>query len=267
MRRIRLTAVAALVLSLFPAGNALAQKFPERWDGDGLVVGQVVGTSEFGLLTDSEKWLTLTVGRREAHGGIFRGLIVFKRGEGDHELKSIFSSVGKLSIPIGRVFETKRGHITVLGLLVLVPNPENRKQYRVVAIDNTDETLDFIRRVHPTLLEGHEDAEVIRAPGSYLPTERLETLRKGIAQRQARRQKRQGRFWVAGMAGTLAEVNVTGDSVRVLRLLPPVTYQEPITNSYDDQGVLTFGVYMQKWRVVDGAVEEIAVTQAGKERR
>jgi hypothetical protein len=266
MRHLNAAAIAALLLTLVDTRDASGQKFPDRWDGDGLVVGQLVGTAEFGLATSSEKWAKLTVGRRDAHGGMFNGLIVFKRGEGEHELKSIYSEVAKVSLPIRRIFETKKGQITVLGLMVCVPSPENPKQYRIVAIDNTEETMDFMRRVHPTLLEGHEDAEVLQAPGEYLPKERLVKLRTNIARNQARRAKRQGRFWVAGIAGTLAEVSVTGDSVRVLRFLPPVTYQEPVMNAYDEEGVLTFSVYARQWRVVNGAVEEVGVTQAGSPR-
>jgi hypothetical protein len=267
MRRFNLTAVAALLLSLFTAGDAIAQKFPERWDKDGLVVGQIVGTADFLLTPDWERWAKLTVGRRDADGGIFRGLIVFKRGEGEHELKSIQARGMNLTFPIDRIFETKKGQITALGLMVLAKTPGHASQFRVFMFENTDETLDFIRREYPELLEGHEDAEVVQAPGRYLPKERLESFRKGLAKSVAKKQNRQGRFWVAGRAGTIAEVNVAGDSVNVLRFLPPVTYQEPITTSYDEQGVLTFGVPTRQWRVVNGSVEEIEVTQAGKPRR
>jgi hypothetical protein len=260
MRRLQVTALAALVpLVLFDARAASGQKLPEKWDGDGLVVGQIVGTFEYGLAIDSEKWTKIRVGRRNPDGGVFRGLIIFKRGEGDHELASIYSDIGStgVAVPIERKFETKKGQITVLGLMVCVPNPQNRKQYRIVPIENTDETLDFIRRVYPAVLAGREEATVVPAPGSYLPKDRLVGLRTTVARIQARRTKRQGRFWVAGMAGTIAEVNVKGDSVRVLRFLPPVTYQEPIMNTYDDEGILTFSAFTRKWRVVNGQVEEI----------
>ena len=267
MRRSNLAAPAALVLSLFTAGDALAQKFPERWDKDGLVVGQIIGTADFLLTPDWERWAKLTVGLRDANGGIFRGLIVFKRGEGEHELKSIHSRAANITFPIDRIFETKKGQITVLGLMALAKTPGHATQFRVITFENTEETLDFIRREYPELLAGHEDAEIVQAPGRYLPKDRLEAFRKVIAKSAAKKQKRQGRFWIAGRAGTIAEVNVAGDSVNVLRFLPPVTYQEPITTSYDEQGMLTFGVTSRQWRVVNGAVEEIEVTQAGKPRR
>lgn len=267
MRCLNRAAALALVLSLFTAGDAVAQKFPERWDKDGLVVGQLAGTSDFLLTADWERWAKLTVGHRDADGGIFSGMIVFKRGEGEYELKAVHSRAANIRLPLDRIFETKKRQITVLGLMVLAKTPGHATQFRVFMFENTDETMDFIRREYPELLEGHEDAEIIQAPGRYLPKERLEAFRKALAKAQAKRQNRQGRFWVAARAGTIAEVNVAGDSVNVLRFLPPVTYQEPLTNSYDEQGVLTFGTPSRQWRVVNGAVEEIQVTQAGKPRR
>jgi hypothetical protein len=40
-----------------------------------------------------------------------------------------FSALGRL---VRRGDETTRGQITVLGLMASIPNPENRKQYRIV---------------------------------------------------------------------------------------------------------------------------------------
>jgi hypothetical protein len=260
MRRLLPYAVAGFsCLTIVDASTAHGQKIPEKWDRDGLVVGQIAGTHQFGLTIGSEKWTKVRVGRRNPDGGVFHGLILFKRGEGEHELASIYSDVGGSGtvVPIGRKFETTRGQITVLGLMACIPNPENKKQYRIITFDNTDETLDFIRRTYPEVLEGHEGATVVRAPGDYLPKERLVILRTGIARVTARKTGRQGQFWVAGIAGTIAEVNVKGDSVKVLRFIPPVTYREPVFNTYDEQGTLTFSAYGQKWRVVNGVVEEL----------
>jgi hypothetical protein len=36
-----------------------------------------------------------------------------------------------------------------------------------------------------------------------------------------------------------------------------VTYHEPMLNSWDEQGTLTFAAPSQKWRVVNGAVEDV----------
>jgi hypothetical protein len=269
MRRLLLYVVAGFsCLTIVDARAARGQKVPEKWGNDGLVVGQIAGTAQFGLSIGSEKWTKVRVGRRNPDGGVFRGLILFKRGEGEHELASIYSDVAGrgVAIPIGRKFEATKGQITVLGLMACIPNPENKKQYKIITFDNTDETLDFIRRTYPEVLEGHEGATVVRAPGDYLPKERLVLLRTGIARVQARKTGRQGQFWAAGIAGTIAEVHVKGDSVKVLRFVPPVTYQEPVFNTYDDQGTLTFSAYARKWRVVNGAVEEVVDRVPGASR-
>jgi hypothetical protein len=140
-----------------------------------------------------------------------------------------------------------------------------REGYRVLAFDNRDETMDYLRRTYPQLLAGHEGAEVVLAPGEYLPIEKLVELRTAVATNEARHAKREGQFWVAGSAGTIAEVKVAGDGVRVLRFLPPVTYHEPMLNSWDAQGVLTFASASQKWRVVNGAVESVPVESVPKQ--
>ncbi len=236
---------------LIDARDAPAQRIPENWDGQGLVVGQIAGTDQYGLAT---RWETkLTVGRRQPDGGMFRGLILFKRGAGEHELQSVYQ--GAVSLPIGRKFETKTGQITILGMMICVPNPQNKKEYHIVVFDNADETLDFIRRVYPGVLAGHATAPAVLAQGNYLPKERLAAWRTLVARDEARKTKRQGQFWVAGKAGTLAEVNITGDSVQVVRFLPPVTYEEFLVSSYDDQGVLTVSSSKERWRVVNGGVE------------
>jgi hypothetical protein len=83
--------------------------------------------------------------------------------------------------------------------MACIPNPENKKQYRIVTFDNTDETLDFIRRTYPEVLEGHEGATVVRVPGDYLPKERLVLLRTGIAAfRRARPELEVGAVGPAG---------------------------------------------------------------------
>ncbi len=247
------TLAAVTCMTLIDSRDAAAQNIPENWDDQGLVVGQIVGTDEYGLATSFAMETKLTVGRQQPDGGVFRGLILFKRGAGEHELRSVYQ--GAVSLPIGRKFETKKGQITLLGMMFCVPDPQNKKEYRIVVFDNTDETLDFLRRVYPGVLAGHADAPVVLPQGNYLPKERLSALRRLEARDQARKTKRQGQFWVAGIAGTLAEVNVTGDSVQVLRFLPPVTYEEFLVNSYDDQGVLTFSSSKERWRVVNGGVE------------
>ena len=254
MRRSFCYTLAALAcMTLSDARDAPAQTIPENWDDQGLVVGQIVGTDQYGLATSFAMETKLTVGRQQPDGGVFRGLILFKHVAGEHELRSVYQ--GAVSLPIGRKFETKKGQITLLGMMFCVPDPQNKREYRIVVFDNTDETLDFIRRVYPAVLAGHADAPVVLPQGNYLPKERLAALRRLEARDQARKTKRQGQFWVAGIAGTLAEVNVTGDSVQVLRFLPPVTYEEFLVNSYDDQGVLTFSSSKERWRVVNGGVE------------
>src|SRR5688500_8269286 len=127
MRRLLLYAVAGFsCLTIVDARAAGGQKVPEKWGNDGLVVGQIAGTAQFGLSIGSEKWTKLRVGRRNPDGGVFRGLILFKRGEGEHELASIYSDVGGrgVAIPIGRKFEATKGQITVLGLMACIPNPQ-----------------------------------------------------------------------------------------------------------------------------------------------
>jgi len=252
-----LATVACLLLGAATA-TAHAQALPERWDDEGLVVGQIAGLSHFGVSTWSNGTMAgVTVGRRRlGAGSLYNGCVLFKRREGEHKLTNAYgvrtSSV--LELPVGRELVVRKGEITVFGLLYFLPNPENPKAFAVVAFDNREETIDFLRRTYPTVLTGHDSAAVVLAPGNYLPMERLVQLRTGIARHEARRTQRQGQFWVAGRAGTLAEVKVVGDSVDVLRFLPPATYQEPLVNGYDEQGVLTFAAQAQKWRVVNGVV-------------
>jgi len=78
MRHLNAAAIAALLLAVVGTRDASGQKFPDRWDGDGLVVGQLVGTAEFGLATNSEKWAKLTVGKRDAHGGMFNRRVAIR---------------------------------------------------------------------------------------------------------------------------------------------------------------------------------------------
>jgi hypothetical protein len=254
------TLAAAACLVLAAASTARAQKLPE-WDDEGLVVGQIAGLSLFGLSTWSNGTMAgVTVGnRRLGAGSLYSGCALFTRREGEHDLKSVYGvrSNGVLELPVGRKLAVSKGRITVFGLLYFFPNPQDRKAFRVVAFDNRDETIDFLRRTYPGVLAGHDSAAVVLAPGDYLPMERLVQLRTGIARSEALRTKRQGQFWVAGRAGTLAEVKVAGDSVEVLRHIPPVTYQEPLMTTYDEQGVLTFATPTQRWRVVNGAVEVV----------
>ena len=251
--------LAVLACLTLGATTATAQRVPD-WDEEGLVVGQVAGLSPFGVATSGAVPVAVTVGRRAPGGGsVFRGYVLFKQKEGDHKLTDVFGSNGRGAIhfPVGRELAVRRGEITVLGLLYFLKGPEDSKAFRVVAFDNRDETIDYLRRTHPSVLAGHDSAAVVLAPGKYLPMEGLVQLRTSIARHEARRTKRQGQFWVAGSAGTLAEVEVSGDSVDVLRFLPPATYQEPLVNSYDEQGVLTFSAQVQKWRLVNGVVEEV----------
>lgn len=260
MRNRSLALAAAAALTFGAASIASAQKTPD-WNEEGLVVGQVAGMSAFGMATSSEVPVALTVGRRPPGGGsVFRGYVLFKHKEGDVKLTDLFGTNGRgvVHLPIGREFAVRKGEITVVGLMYFLQSADDRKAFRVVSFDNREETLDYLRRTHPTLLAGHDSAAVVLAPGSYEPMERLVQLRTAIAQQEARRASRQGQFWVAGRAGTIAEVQVAGDSVHVLRFLPPATYQEPLRSIYDADGVLTFGSATQRWRVVNGAVEEIA---------
>ena len=261
MRRVHFVVVAALITALFATRNAFAQEFPEKWD-EGLVIGQVVNTTAYGLITDLEGLTKITVGRRDADGGLSHGLIAFKAKEGMHELKNVYNA--RVVIPVGRKFEARKGHITVLGMMMLIPNPEKREQFRVVAFDNADETLDFLRRTHPGLLAGHENATILPGPGPYQSKERLVAIRANVARFEARKSRRTGRFWVPGIAGTIAEVDVAGDSIRVLRFLPPVTYQEPLKRTWHDHGMLMFGTYDRYWRVVDGKVEVAPAPTAGR---
>jgi hypothetical protein len=261
MRQADVIRFAAVATVLLPWQYTLAQEFPEKWD-EGLVIGQVVNTLAYGLVTDVEGLTKITVGRRDADGGISYGLMAFKAKAGMHELKNVYNA--RVVIPVGRQFEVRKGHITVLGMMVLMPNPENKKQFRVVAFDNVDETLDFLRRTHPALLAGHDSATILPGPGPYSSKERLAALRANVARFEARKSKKQGRFWVAGMAGTIAEVDVARDSIRVLRFLPPVTYQEPLTSTWDEQGILKFGTYDRFWRVVDGKLEVAPARTVGR---
>ena len=261
MRRTQLVTAAALAMSLLPSRDVFAQKFPDKWN-EGLVIGQIINTTPYGLITDIEDFTKIGVGRRDADGGVSYGLVAFRAKEGMHELKNIYNA--RVEIPVNRKFEARKGHITVLGLMALMPNPENREQFRVVQFENTEETLDFVRRTHPGLLAGHEDATILPGPGPYLSKDRLVAVRRNVARIEARKSKKQGQFWVAGMAGTIAEVDVAGDSIRVLRFLPPVTYQEPLISKWEGDGTLHFGTYDRFWKVVDGKVEVAPAPKVGR---
>jgi len=258
------TLATSVCLTLVAATTAHAQKLPERWDDQGLVVGQIAGSWDFGVATMGGDGLTAGVavkggGGRPAGNGLFRGFVLFTRGEGGVTLSGAYASVGGMDrqLPIRRKFDAKKGQITVLGLMYFRKQADTREGYQILAFDNRDETIDYLRRSYPQLLAGHEGAQVVLAPGDYLPMEKLVELRTAVAKSEARHAKREGQFWVAGSAGTIAEVKVAGDSVRVLRFLPPVTYHEPMLNSWDEQGTLTFASPSQKWRVVNGAVEDV----------
>ena len=256
--------LAALCLTLVTATAAHAQKLPERWDDEGLVVGQLAGTWDFGVATMGGDGIDVGVavkggGGRPVGRGLYRGFVLLTRREGGVTFSGPYASVGGMDryLPVRRKFDAKKGQITVLGLMYFQKDAGAREGYRVVAFDNRDETMDYLRRRYPQLLVGHESAPVVLAPGEYLPMEKLVELRTAVATSEARYAKRQGQFWVAGSAGTIAEVKVAGDSVRVLRFLPPVTYHEPMINSWDAQGTLTFASPKQEWRVVNGAVEAV----------
>jgi len=254
----------AVCLAFGAVTTAQAQKLPEHWDDKGLVVGQIAGTWDFGVATMGGDGITAGVavkggGGRPAGNGLFRGFVLFTRNEGEATLSGAYARVGGMvmQLPIRRKFDAKRGQITMLGLMYFRKQAGTREGYQVLAFDNRDETLDYLRRTYPQLLAGHDSARVVLAPGDYLPMAKLVELRTAVAKNEARHAKREGQFWVAGSAGTLAEVKVAGDSVQVLRFLPPVTYHEPMLNSWDASGTLTFAAPSQQWRVVNGAVEEI----------
>jgi hypothetical protein len=257
------------------AGGAMVaptvvERIPERWkDEDGLVVGQIAGTWQFGVATMGGKGLTTGVavrGARPTGNGLFRGVVIFTRREGDVTLSGAYASVGGTDqrLPIGRTFEVRRAQITVLGLMYFQKQAGTREGYRILAFDNRDETMDYLRRTYPQLLAGHASAQVVLAPGDYLPMEKLAELRTAVATAEARRAKREGRFWVAGSAGTIAEVKVAGDSVDVLRFLPPVTYHEPMLNSWDAQGALTFSSATHRWHIVNDTVVELSPERDAK---
>ena len=243
----------------------VADRIPKSWKADeGLVVGQLAGTWDFGVATMGGDALDVGVavkggGGRPAGKGLFRGLVLLTRREGDVTLVGAYLSIGGMDqhLDIGRKFDARKGQITVLGLMYFQKQAGTRQGYRVISFDNREETMDYLRRSYPQLLAGHEDAQVVLAPGDYLPMAKLVELRTAIAQNEARHAKRAGQFWVAGSAGTIAEVRVAGDSVQVLRFLPPVTYHEPMLNSWDAQGTLTFSSRSREWRVVNGVVEEV----------
>lgn len=253
-----------------PADSAMLapkaiERIPERWEDEaGLVVGQIAGTWEFGVATMGGKGLTTGVavkGARPSGNGLFRGVVLFTRGQGEVTLSGAYASIGGLDqrLPIGRKFEAKPGQITVLGLMYFRKQPGTREGYQILAFDNRDETIDYLRRTYPQLLAGHESAQVVLAPGDYLPMEKLVELRTAVAKNEARHAKREGQFWVAGSAGTIAEVKAAGDSVQVLRFLPPVTYHEPMLNSWDAQGTLTFASATHRWRIVNDKVVELSL--------
>lgn len=241
----------------------MVERIPGHWDGEeALVVGQIAGTWEFGVATMGGKGITTGVavkGARLSGNGLFRGVVLFTRGEGQATLSGAYASVGgqERRLPIRRNFQTKPGQITVLGLMYFLKQAGTPEGYRILAFDNRDEATDYLRRTYPQLMAGHDHAQVVLAPGDYLPMEKLVELRGSIATSEARRAKRDGRFWVAGSAGTIAEVNVAGDSVQVLRFLPPVTYHEPMLNAWDAQGTLTFSSMTHSWRVVNDKVMEL----------
>ena len=250
--------------------SRVVEPIPDRWnDDDGLIVGQLAGTWDFGVATMGGKGLTTGVavkGARPSGNGLFRGVILFTRGEGELTLSGAYASIGGMDqrLPIGRKVEAKPGQITVLGLMYFRKQPSARQGYEILAFDNRDETIDYLRRTYPQLLVGHENAPVVLAPGDYLPVEKLVELRTAVAWNEAMHAKRDGRFWVAGSAGTIAEVVVAGDSARVLRFLPPVTYHEPMMNSWDAQGTLTFSSATRRWRIVNGKVLEVSPERDGR---
>ena len=256
-------AAATPVLAQEPA--RVVERIPDRWtDDQGLVVGQLAGTWNLGVATMGGDGLEAGVavkggGGRPAGNGLFRGVVLLTRNAGEVTLSGAYATIGGMDrhLPIRRKLEARKGQVTVLGLMYFQKQPGTREGYQVVAFDNRDETIDYLRRTYPQLLAGHDSAQVVLAPGEYLPKEKLVELRTAVAANEARHAKRQGQFWVAGSAGTIAEVKVAGDSVQVLRFLPPVTYHEPMMNSWDAQGTLTFSSMTHRWRVVDGAVEQL----------
>lgn len=249
------------------AGPMGAERIPERWkEGDALVVGQVAGTWQFGVATMGGKGLTTGVavkGARPSGNGLFRGVILFTHREGEVTLSGAYASVGGQDqrLPIRRTFNATRGQVAVLGLLYFQKQAGTREGYQVLTFDNREETIDYLRRTYPQLVAERANAQFVLAPGDYLPMEKLVELRTSIAQTEARHAKRDGQFWVAGSAGTIARVKVTGDSVQVLGFLPPVTYHEPMLNSWDEQGVLTFSSATHRWRIVDDKVVEIPMAR------
>ena len=271
MRRLAAVLLLAAVATPALAQRPVAERIPDRWNADqALVVGQLAGTWPLGVATMGGDGLDVGVavkggGGRPAGNGLFRGLVLFTRSAGEVTLSGAYASVGGMDrqLPIRRKLATKPGQVTVLGLMYFQKDPSTREGYRVVAFDNRDETMDYLRRTYPQLLAGHDDAEVVLAAGDYEPVEKLAALRTALAMTEARRAKREGQFFVAAPAGTIAEVKVAGESVQVLRFLPPVTYHEPMLNSWDAQGTLTFSSTTHRWRVVDGRVEALAAEAAG----
>ena len=155
------------------------------------------------------------------------------------------------SLKLNRPFSCGEGDIVFLGLAYYGPSGP-------ILFENSDESIAYLRKWFPQTLVGMESARLVRAPGKYLPYEKLQDLRKQLAAQRAFHLKRQGRFYVAANAGTLAEIEVSGSQVRVLQLLPPATYQDIAFNEYDETGSLQFsGIGTPKYRVVKGTVEQL----------
>ena len=92
------------------------ERIPVSWKGDeGLVVGQLAGTWDFGVATMGGDGITTGMavkggGGRPAGNGLFRGLVLFTRREGGVTLSGAYASVGGMDrrLPIGRKFDAKR---------------------------------------------------------------------------------------------------------------------------------------------------------------
>jgi hypothetical protein len=250
--------------------NAMNHKkeIPLEWQDQGLVIGELANGASIGFMNLDH--MDIAIDSHTPSGGIFNSVVMFKRQPGEHMFSDIFvtgyagpNMRRMTSIPIKRKFTTKANEITYLGMMFFMQEPTDKKKFRILIFDNRDEILPYMVKNYPDLMKGRESAPINRGEGPYLSKENLMEFRHELAKHQALKNKRQGKFFVAAPAGTLAEVEVKGTDVKVLRLLPPVTFMDIHFNQYDEQGNLSFkGVGPKLFKVINGEVQEtIAVKQ------
>ncbi len=191
---------------------------PEDIGSKGLVVGQVVG---IGRLSQWSIYKDVLINKRK-RSKVVNGFIAIPLSPGEYTFDGLYSqtyggssSYGGTTVtttytttlPIKQKFTVRPKEVTNLGLLVLYPDPRDKKQKKFLRlfVDNTADMKHFLKTSYPMLASKLRTDAVTLAPSKVMSAKLLKALRKDVATKAAIGSGGYANY-VAGHIGTLAAV-------------------------------------------------------------